>query len=353
MKARMNRTATMLILALPGLVALGACTEQQQQQQASSAVPVVTETVSLHSISDRIEAVGTTRANESVELSPRVSNAITAIHFEEGALVEKGQVMVELESSEARANLAAARADLVEIRTRLERTRQLIENQAVSRSQLDQQQAQMQAAEARVEAAQAALRDHTLRAPFDGRVGLRRVSVGSLVSPGDAITTIDDILRMKLDFAVPESYLAALETGQAVSAHSIAYPGEEFTGVVESIDTRIDPVTRTVTVRGRIANEEGRLRPGMFMTVILEKNRREAMVVPEIALVPEADRKFVFVVRNDEAMQREVEIGTRMPGRVEITTGLEPGEEIVVEGTQSLRHGSQVRRVDAPDGDAQ
>lgn len=331
------------------LLLLGGCSDNATPATSSpEAVPVVASTVSTRRISDRIEAIGTARANESIEVTARVSNRVTDIGFTEGAIVEKGQVLVELESSEARANLAAARADLVEIRSQLQRTEELIRSKAVSQSQLDQQRAQVQAAEARVNAAESVLRDHTLRAPFAGRVGLRRVSIGALVSPGEVVTTLDDITQMKLDFAVPETYLATLSAGLPISARSVAYPGETFEGVVQTVGSRIDPVTRTVTVRATLSNEEGRLRPGMFMTVVLEKNPREAIVLPEIALVPEGQRKYVFVLQGDEAIQREVEIGMRLPGEVEITSGLEVGEEVVVEGTQSLRNGSDVRRVEAP-----
>ncbi|HEX7031078.1 MAG TPA: efflux RND transporter periplasmic adaptor subunit [Gammaproteobacteria bacterium] len=316
--------------------------------QDENVVPVVTAIVAEQEISDRIESVGTTSANDSVEITARVSNVVTRINFNEGALVEKGDVLVELESSEARANLAEAEADLVEIRSQYERSRELIRSNVISQSVLDQQQAQVNAAEARVAAARAVLADHTLRAPFDGRVGLRRVSIGTLVTPGTVVTTLDQIREMQLDFAVPESYIATLAPGQPVNAHSVAYPDETFTGVVDSINTRIDPVTRTVTVRARIANENGRLRPGMFMTVTLQKNPRNAIVVPELALVPEGGNKFVFVVQDDTALLREVEIGTRMPGSVEIIRGLQEGDEIVVEGTQSLRHGMSVRRVEGP-----
>ncbi len=328
---------------------LAACAENDPAMpQDENVVPVVTAIVAEQEISDRIESVGTTSANDSVEITARVSNVVTRINFNEGALVEKGDVLVELESSEARANLAEAEADLVEIRSQYERSRELIRSNVISQSVLDQQQAQVNAAEARVAAARAVLADHTLRAPFDGRVGLRRVSIGTLVTPGTVVTTLDQIREMQLDFAVPESYIATLAPGQPVNAHSVAYPDETFTGVVDSINTRIDPVTRTVTVRARIANENGRLRPGMFMTVTLQKNPRNAIVVPELALVPEGGNKFVFVVQDDTALLREVEIGTRMPGSVEIIRGLQEGDEIVVEGTQSLRHGMSVRRVEGP-----
>lgn len=343
-----NLRPAFFVLPVVLLFALSACAESEQQPAGGGekSVPVVTQAASTQTISDRIEAVGTANASDSVQITARVSNTVTRINFTEGGLVNKGQVLVELESSEARANHAEAEAALVEIRTQYQRSQELIRSNAISKSVLDQQAAQVNAAEARVAAARSALADHTLRAPFDGRVGLRRVSVGSLVTPGTVITTLDQISEMNLDFAVPESYIAAIEKGQPITAESIAYPGETFTGVVDSIDARIDPVTRTVTVRARLDNEQGRLRPGMFMTVVLEKNSRDVLVVPELALVPEGDSKFVFVVNDATVIQRVVKTGARRPGLVEITSGLERGEEIVVEGTQSLRHGASIRRVD-------
>ncbi|HEX6929457.1 MAG TPA: efflux RND transporter periplasmic adaptor subunit [Gammaproteobacteria bacterium] len=336
------------------LFSLAACSQQATddapQNGGATVVPVVTADTALQTITDRIEAVGTTRARRSVEITARVSNVVTDIGFNEGNFVDKGQVLITLESTEAQANLAAAEAALAEIRAQYERTQELIRSNAVSQSLLDQQTAQMNAAEARVAAARSILQDHTLRAPFAGRTGLRNVSIGTMVTPGTAITTLDHISEMNLDFSVPESYLATLAPGQPVNARSIAYPDEVFTGVVDSIDSRIDPVTRTVTVRARIANEEGRLRPGMFMTVALQKNPRETIMVPELALVAEGDSKFVFVVQDDTALMREVETGARLPGAVEIVSGLKAGEEIVIEGTQSLQHGVPVRRVEGSAG---
>lgn len=336
------------LLAAALLLFISACDSETEPAASGgpSAVPVITATTALQALTDRIEAVGTARASESIEITARVSNTITRITFTEGAFVEKDQVLVELEDSEARANLAAAEAALVEIRTQYKRSQELARSNAVSRSVLDQQAAQVNAAEARVAAARAVLTDHTLRAPFHGRAGLRNVSVGSLVTPGTVITTLDYISEMQLDFAVPESYLSVLKEGLPVSAHSVAYPDETFTGVVDSIDSRIDPITRTVTVRAKLSNEEGRLRPGMFMSVTLEKNPRQAIVIPEIALVPEGGHKYVFVVQDETALRREVSIGARQRGTVEILSGLETGEEIVTEGTQSLRHGSLIRRVE-------
>lgn len=349
-----NRRPAFFVLPVVLLFALSACTETDEAASSAErdAVPVVVATVASETITDRVEAVGTTRASESIEVTARVTNVITELGFRAGDLVEQGHVLARLESSEARANLAEAEANLAEIRTQYQRTQELIRSNAISRSVLDQQAAQMNSAEARVDAARAALADHTIRAPFEGRVGLRRVSVGKLVSSDTVITTLDHITEMELDFAVPEAFLSTIDPGQPVSARSIAFPDETFTGIVESLDTRVDPVTRTINVRARIGNEDGRLRPGMFMTVLLERNPRETLVVPELALVPEGDSKFVFVVQDGKAIQREVQVGTRRPGKVEIVDGLASGEEIVVEGTQSLRHGMDVRVTAAPARDA-
>lgn len=339
----LSRCVTALLL----LAASTACEQQSSGNgnQGARIVPVITSVASVQPLSDRIEAVGTTRASDSLEITARVSNAVTRIGFAEGAFVDRGQVLVELESSEARANLAEAEATLAEIRTQHRRTQELIRSNAVSQSQLDQQAAQLKAAEARVAAARAVLADHTLRAPFDGRVGLRRVSVGAQVAPGTVITTLDQVTTMNLDFPIPESYLAVLNEGLSILARSVAYPDERFAGTVHSIDSRIDPVSRMVTVRAQLDNSDRRLRPGMFMTVTLEKDRRETIVVPEIALVTEGRHRYLFVIEDDTAIQREVRTGARQRGIVEIIEGLEPGTEYVTEGTQSLRHGVPIRRV--------
>jgi membrane fusion protein (multidrug efflux system) len=218
--------------------------------------------------------------------------------------------------------------------------RQLFKTQAVSESQLQQLEAQREADRAAVAAAEARVGDTVIEAPFAGRLGLRRVSVGSLVSPSTVITTLDDTGRIKLDFDVPEIYLSRLQPGLSVTAHSAAWPDAEFRGTVASVDSRVDPVSRTVTVRAIVPNPEGRLRAGMFLTVTLLKEDIVALVIPEQALVPERSTQSVFVVGEDGMVeQRVVETGRRRPGQVEILGGLAAGERVVVEGTQKVRHG--------------
>lgn len=295
-----------------------------------------------------LEALGTARANEAVEITSKVSNIVTAIRFREGEQVRRGEALVELDSIEANADLMAARAALSESRSQYKRSQELFDTKALSQSQLDQLVATLRGNEARVTTAQAKLSDTVIRAPFEGRVGLRRVSAGSLVNPGTVITTLDDTRIIKLDFAVPETYLSVLKEGLPVTAKSIAFPNREFAGMVASIDSRLDPTTRSITVRATVPNADGVLKPGMFLTVRLKQERERVVMISEQALVPEEGRQFVFVVDGDLARKREVLIGRRKPGRVEIVSGLEAGERVVVEGTQKVRDGGPIRDIQTP-----
>ncbi len=294
-------------------------------------------------LSQKLEALGNARANESVDISSKASNVVTAIMFRDGERVRRGQVLVQLDDAQARADVGAAEAALAESERLYNRSRELMSTEALSKAQFDQLEATLKANRARLSAANARFQDTVIRAPFSGRVGLRRVSVGTLISPGDVITTLDDTSVIKLDFSVPEHFLATLREGLAVRASAPAFPGRTFIGEVASIDSRVDMNTRSVTVRALLANEDGALRPGMFLNVSLANDEREALVIPEQALSPEAERQYVFVVSDGKAERREVRIGGRSPGSVEVLAGLTVGERVIVEGTQKVRDGAAVR----------
>jgi membrane fusion protein (multidrug efflux system) len=307
---------------------------------------VVAATAAMQPMGVEIEAVGTTRANESVLITSEDSNTITAIRFAEGEVVERGAVLVEMEDAEAQASLAESQAQLADAQSQYTRSQNLVARQALSIAELDQLDAQLKAARARVAAAQARLDDTVIRAPFTGRTGFRQVSAGSFVSAGTPITTLDDTSVIKLDFTVPETYLFVIKRGLPVTASSTGLPGREFTGVVTNMESRVDPVTRSIMVRAEIPNLDGTLRQGMFMTVSLRGDEVPTLLVPEGAIVPEQGRTYVFVTHNDLIEQREVTIGKRRPGEVEIVMGLAEGERVVVEGTQNVRDGTAVREVD-------
>jgi membrane fusion protein (multidrug efflux system) len=308
-------------------------------------VGVLTEPVRQEPFDYEVEALGTARANEAVEITSKVTNLITAIRFREGEQVRQGAILVELDSVETRADLAAARAALAETESQLKRSRELFATQALSQAQLDQLGATLSANQARVTTAESRLADTVIRAPFAGRTGLRRVSVGSLVTPGAIITTLDDTRVIKLDFSVPETFIAILVEGLPLTARSVAFPDRPFSGKVVSIDSRVDPTSRSVIARAELPNSEGLLKPGMFLTVRLQEKRAPTLMISEQALVPEEGRQYVYVVADGRAQKREITIGRRAPGKVEVVAGLEPGEIVVVEGTQKVRDGGPVRDV--------
>ncbi|NNL85624.1 MAG: efflux RND transporter periplasmic adaptor subunit [Myxococcales bacterium] len=311
------------------------------------AQPVVVAQAKVVSFPVVLEAVGTARANEAVEIRPLISERLTAIHFQEGEHVERNALLVELDATQARASVASARAALVESEAQLARAERLREAQSLAQAEYDTRLARRDSDRAALSAVESALSKTEIRAPFGGRVGLRRVSIGSLLSPETVITTLDDTDPIKVDFDVPETALAHLAPGHRISTRSVAWPEASFVGKVASVDTRVDPVSRSVTARGVLANPESRLRPGMFLTVVLLREDVQALVVPEQAIVPEQSRQFVFVVGDDDRVEkREVRIGRRRSSLVEVHSGLNPGDRVIAEGTQRARPGSLVQVVD-------
>ena len=305
-------------------------------------IEVVAEPVRSEQISFEIEALGTAYANESVNVTAKVVNQVQAVRFTEGQQVARGQVLVELDAEQVRADLAAAEAALSESRSQYNRSRELYTTRILSDSQIEQIESTYKANEARVASARARVNDTVIRAPFGGRVGLRRVSVGTLISPGTVITTLDDTSTVKLDFTIPETFLSAVKPGLAINARSVAYPDTNFGGKVGSVDTRIDPATRSVTVRALLPNPDALLKPGMFLTVRLSRGAVDALLVPEQALVPEQGDVYVFVVTDGSVAKRRIRIGERRVGDVQVLEGLAAGDLVVTEGTQKLRDGAPV-----------
>ena len=317
--------------------------------QGQSTPGVVVAQAEVKSFPLSAEALGNARANESIDIRPKITATLTEILFEEGQEVNAGDVLVKLDNLEQVADLAAAQAALVDSKASFRRSSELYKTNVVAKSQLLQDEAKKIADEAMVSVTQKRLSDTIVRAPFAGRIGLRRVSLGSLLGPGTVITTLDDTHVIKIDFDLPEIYLSRLEPGLKVLAHSAAYPDQEFSGEVSSVDTRVDPVSRSVRVRSVMQNTEGYLRPGMFMTVTLLNASIKALVIPERALIPERSVQYVYVVGDNQIVEkRTVQIGRRRPGEVEILEGLSAGESVIVDGTQKARDGQPRRTLGYP-----
>lgn len=299
---------------------------------------------------DPIEALGTLRANESVAVTATITETITAIRFDDGDRVAAGQVLVEMTDNEEQALLQEARVTAAESRRQYERVKSLAAQGTASDSELDLRRREADTARARLAALESRLANHVVRAPFAGVVGLRNVSLGALVEPGDLITTLDDVSVMKLDFPVPAVHLDKLAPGLPVEAVSAAFPGRVFRGEVKSLDSRVDPVTRSIRVRALIPNPEGLLRPGLLLRVMVLRDARQALVVPEAALIAQGEDHFVLVVGEGDTLERrKVTVGSRRVGEAEVVAGLRPGERVVTDGSLKVRPGQKVT-VRAVDG---
>jgi membrane fusion protein (multidrug efflux system) len=306
--------------------------------------PVLVQPVRQEIFADRLEAIGTLQANESIVVTAKLQGIVKSIGFQDGQNVEAGATLVQFEKDELSARLQVELANLDGQRKQFERISGLARANATSEARFDEQQAAVRKAEANVAAARARLSDYTIKAPFAGRLGTRRISVGALVSPGTKITTLDDLSIVKLDFSVPETFLATVREGLDIEALTSAYASEVFRGRVTSIDTRVDPMTRTIAIRAEVANSDRRLRPGMLMVVDLIKDSRESLMIAEEALVPFENQQFVFVVGSDNTVSRvPVTIGQRQPGIVEILEGLGLADLVVTEGNTTLVDGNKVR----------
>jgi membrane fusion protein (multidrug efflux system) len=331
-------TLIVIFLLLAGATAWLVLGEKQtaERDRGPRSVSVVTVPASERAFTDIVEALGTARARESVTLTPRVSDTIRDVNFEDGQIVEKGHVLVVLEDDEERALVRETEANFREAERAYKRIENLVEQGNASPAALDTERRRLDEARFRVDAAQARLADQQIKAPFNGLLGLRQVSEGSLISPTTAITTIDAIDTIKLDFTVPERFIATLAPGQKVEAKVSAYPGRIFQGTVSTIDSRVDPITRSVLVRAEIPNKDSALRPGLLMTVQVINRTWQAIGIPEEAVVPTGGKDYVFIVDGDEAVRREVELGLRRPGYVEVKSGVSAGERVVIQGTIRL-----------------
>jgi membrane fusion protein (multidrug efflux system) len=327
-------------------------------QPASGSAPlpvVVAPVVEEPDFGDTLEALGTTRAYESVVVTANVTEFVREIRFEDGEEVEAGEILVILGKDEEEAALKSAKALLEERRAAYNRARELEQQQALSTATLQEREALLQQIEGEIEAIEARIQDRVVQAPFDGTLGLRQISPGTLVRPGDAITTIDDLSRIKVDFDAPSVFLSALRPGLVVEGRVDAFGERVFKGTVSTINTRVDPVTRTVTVRAVLPNEDRQLRPGLLMSIRLMKNPRTALLVPEGAVIQRGEQSFVFAIDRSgsepRVEQRRVKLATRVPGQVEVLSGLEAGDLVIVHGLMQARPGQVVRILGIQTGD--
>lgn len=349
MSAKQSRLIWVFLILLAGFCAYLLVPKAQtsgKQKSADQAVMVKTEHVSTHRIAREIDALGNAMSFASARLVASSSDYLVELHVEEGQLVKQGQLIARFNDTEEAARLAELKVQLSEQSRQLARLKNLTKSQASAISLYDEQNAKVEATQAQIAALQAKISELTIRAPFNGMLGLRQVSQGAYLTSGTEITTIDDLSRIRVEFSVAEQYLSDIKTGMKVTGSSAAYRNEKFTGTVSAIDPRIDEVTRTVRIRAIVDNPALKLRPGMLLKMLVTLQEADVLEISEKAILPLQSRNFVFVVGKDQKVQQvAIETGQRRPGSVEVVSGLKAGDEIVTEGAQKLRTGVLVERV--------
>lgn len=308
---------------------------------------VVAITVAQRDFTSRIEALGTLAPKEQVALSVNAADRITGVFFEDGQRVRKGVTLLTMKDDEERAQLQQAQATAADAQNTYERNLRLAADHAIAQADLDRSKATAESTAANVRAIEARVRDHVLRAPFDGVLGFRRVSLGAYVQIGQQVATLVDDSEMRLEFGVPSIFIGQLKPGVDIEARTADVPDRVFAGKLTSIDNAIDPVTRAVKVRATLPNRDGLLRGGMFMTVDMSPQTHKGLAVPEISLVAEGSENFVYVVDQTRqpaiAVKTPVTVGIRERGTVEVTSGLHVGDLVVTDGALKVRANMPVK----------
>jgi membrane fusion protein (multidrug efflux system) len=307
------------------------------------AIPVEAVTVAVERVDLTIPAVGSLRSNESVVLSPEIAGRVVEILGEEGQEVTAGTPVARLDQSVYQAEIAEIEANLELARANFKRADELMRKNAGTARARDEAEAEVRVDEAKLASAKARLDKTVIAAPFDGVLGLRSVSVGQYLAEGDAIFKLEAIDPLKVDFRVPEIYFGKVRIGQTINVEVDALPGEPVAGTVYAIDPLVDEQGRAIVVRATLPNKDKRLRPGLFARVALVYDTiASAILVPEQAIVPIGEDKFVFKVVNGKAALSKVTIGERFKGRAEIRQGLAAGDTVVTAGQLKIRDGADV-----------
>lgn len=298
---------------------------------------------------DALEVLGVAKGRQSVTLTAATTQLVERVNIRDGEAVAKGAVLVELKATEQDAALAQAEAQLVQAERAYRRWKTLGEQGWAAKASIDQYEAAYLSAKADVAAARARQGDRVIRAPFSGVVGLTDIAPGALINPGAEIVTLDDVSMVRVDFSVPERYLATLREGQPIFARADAYPGETIRGQIAKLDTRVDESTRAITARAEFPNPGRRLKPGMMIRVSIARGQRQNVSAPESALSLQGDRAFVYVLSQEGdrtvAEQRPVVTGARHEGFVEIRDGVRAGERLIADGLNKITAGQPVRVV--------
>lgn len=324
--------------------------EKQEASEPPAMPPMPVETAEVRvADSDRLlSAIGTLRSNESVVIKAEIAGRVEKIGFKEGEQIKKGNLLIQIDSAVQQAEFDRAVANRDLSRANFQRAEALLKDRAVSAQERDEAYARWQLDEAGVRLAQAQLNKTTLAAPFGGTLGLRQISLGDYIQPGQPLVNLEAISQLKVEFRIPEKYASEVKIGQGFEMTSDAYPGKDFSGHVYAIDPLVEEQSRSLVVRGKMENVQRELLPGQFVKIRLSvATKADALFIPEQAIIPQPKTKLVFKVVEGKAQMVPVETGTRMKGWVEIVSGLNVGDVVVTGGHQKIGPGSPVTALPA------
>ncbi|MWV13678.1 efflux RND transporter periplasmic adaptor subunit [Pseudomonas sp. R-28-1W-6] len=338
-----SRTGFRLLAILCSLLALPVLAEQ---------APLVEVTQPERSlVRDELITFGSLRSDESTMIRPELGGRLAAVHFREGEAVKAGELLVSLDDAIARAELAQARANLDLAEKSFQRTQLLFTRGASNAQAQDEAQSQQQAARASLALAQARLDKTQIRAPYDGVLGLRQVSVGDYLSAGQDLVNLEVLDPLKVDFRIPQKAVSQVHIGQAIELSLDAYPGERFKGAIIALNPRLDEVGRSQAIRARVDNRDQRLKPGQFVKVsVILAERPQALLIPEEAVMPMGQLQFVNLVVDGKVERRQIRIGQRLRGKAEVVEGLQGDETLISAGWQKVAPGREVRTVKRGEG---
>ncbi len=336
-------------LLLTGLTAaLSWLSMTQATAQEGFALPVEVANVTRTVFERRIETVGTLRADEAVVLRPELGGRVQEILFDDGQSVEAGTRLLVLDAAIHRAELDDAKARSILARSEFRRNEDIAKKGLGSTQELDRARAELLRAQAGEKLARVRLKKMTLHAPFAGVLGLRKVSPGDFLQPGDAVVELVALQRLKLDFQVPERHAARISVDQKVRIKVDAWPQQQFEGELYAISPKANESGRSLVLRARLDNPELKLRPGMFARISLYTTTGDStLTVPEQAIMPEGEQRFVYKLSNGKAVKTAVTTGRRENSQVEILDGLNEQDQVVTGGQIKLQDGSDVQPLPA------
>jgi membrane fusion protein (multidrug efflux system) len=317
------------------------------------AVPVEVAVARKATATDDLWSIGSLRSDESVQVSSEVTGRIAEITFKEGEQVKAGAVLVKLDDALAKAEVADAKARLELAQANFERAQNLSRSGSGTERALDEATAALGTSRATLALAETRLSKLSITAPFDGRVGLRDMSIGAYATPGALMVNLEKIDELKVDFRVAETVLSQVSVGQEVEVRVDAFRDKTYPGTIYAIDPHVDVNGRSLRIRARLANPEQVLRPGLFARVIIKGlEERDVVRIPESAVVPSGQDKLVYSIVGGKAKENKVTTGRRRAGEVEVLTGIEEGTQVVVSGQTRLREGAAVEVIGLPVGAA-